>query len=206
MAEDRAEVWQQTVTRAFIGTGQVVGRLRWIWETEDGRVRFRRIIGRTLATAFGLWSAYALGAHWPWVGAAELIALLCYGHAKARIEEAEAAEQADDDPAQPASRTMPTPAEIRQLLIDSVRHLAGQRQGVHLDQMHTVWSLEGDLGMDLTEFRRWIESHGIPVRDSLKASGKVRIGIHLDDLPAASPGPAAETTPPVVPDDLLQDW
>ncbi|MEY9837426.1 hypothetical protein [Streptacidiphilus sp. EB103A] len=204
MADDD---WEQTVTRAFIGTRQTAGRVRWIWEKEDGRRRLGRMVSRSLTTAFGLWSAYALGTHWPWVGAAEIIALLCYGHAKARLEETELPEAAEDeqaeDAAQPVTaRPMPSPAEIRQLLIDSVRHLAGERQGVHLDQLHAVWSLDGDLEMDLSEFRRWVEAHGVPVRDSLKASGKTRIGIHLSDLPAS----AAETPPPVVPDELLQDW
>lgn len=204
-----ADDWEDTVSRAFIGTGQRAGRVRWIWEKAEGRSRLGLIVGRSLSVGFGLWSAGALALHWPWVGVAEVIALLWYGHAKAEIEEAEQAEaelEADDAEQLAAARPMPTPAEIRQLLINSVRHLAGERQGVHLDQLHAVWSLEGDLEMDLSEFRRWVEAHGVPVRDSLKASGKTRIGVHLSDLPAgaAPTGPAAP--PPVVPDDLLQDW
>lgn len=206
MADDS---WEHTVARACIGTGQTVGRVRWIWEKAEGRARLGLIVSRGLTTAFGLWSAGALALHWPWVGAAEIIALLFYGHAKAEIEEAEQAEAEPeaDDAEQPATaRPMPSPAEIRELLINGIRHLAGQRQGVHLDQLHTVWSLEGDLQMDLSEFRRWVEAHGIPVRDSLKAGGKTRIGVHLDDLPAAAPPTGLPTPPPVVPDDLLQDW
>jgi hypothetical protein len=206
MADDS---WEHTVTRAFIGTGQTARRVRWIWETEKGRARFGQIISRSLCVAFGLWSAGTLALHWPWVGAAEIIALLSYGHAKAQLEEAEQAEaelEAEDAEQPVTTRPMPTPAELRQLLIDSVRHLAGERQGVHLDQLHTVWSLDGDLGMDLSEFRRWVEAHGVPVRDSLKVSGKTRIGIHLSDLPAVAAATGASTPPPVVPDDLLQDW
>ena len=217
--------WQATVTRAVIGAGQTGSRrLRWIWETEDGRRRLGRVIARLIGSAFIVYAIIRLGTYWPWVGAAEIIALLWYGHAKAQVEEAEqgddqADEELDEYDAEPeqaaasatavpaaAARPMPTPAERRQLLIDSVRHLAGARQGVHLDQLHTVWSLEGDLQMDLSEFRRWVEAHGITVRNSLKVSGATRIGIRLDDLPAAAAPAAAGTPPPVVPDDLLQDW
>lgn len=209
MAEQQSDTvaaWQQAVTRTVVGTGRLGGRrLRWIWETEAGRARLGQIVARTIGTAFLVYTFIRFGTYWPWVGVAEIVGVLWYGYAKAQLEEEQLAEDGDEpepeEPTAPAA-SMPAAPDVRRLIIDSVRHLAGQRQGVHLEQLHAYWSLHGDLGMDLSEFRRWVEAHGVPVRNSLKASGTTRIGIHLADLPTE----AAATPPPLVPDDLFQDW
>lgn len=203
---------ERHVERAVNGTFQIGPRLfRWPAHSEGAR----QFLARVLALAAGAWTAWRLGNQWPWLWALMVAAAVIAGYtladtpAKAAEEDEEESGPVEDDPELETAeedRPRPSPAEIRQILIDSVRDLAGERQGVHLDQMHAVWSLEGDLGMDLSEFRRWVEQHGIPVRDSLKASGKTRIGIHLADLPRRPPTEPTATTPPAVPDDLLQDW
>ncbi|MFC1410491.1 hypothetical protein ACEZCY_14625 [Streptacidiphilus sp. N1-12] len=196
--------FQRVVVRALNGTVQIGGRCwRWPWENTKGRQR----IGRLLALAFGCWALFRLSTFWPAFGALALAGLLILGYWQALpmpIGESEAEDETEPEAAD--EPPMLSPAETRQLIIDSARHLAGERQGVHLEQMHAYWSTEGDLGMDLSEFRRWVEQHGVPVRDSLKVSGKTRIGIHLGDLPSIAPRPAAAPPPPTVPDDLLQDW
>lgn len=76
--------------------------------------------------------------------------------------------------------------------------LAELLAGLHAAGMHTEW--------DVTDVRAVVERLGIPVRDAIKVSGSVSIGVHVDDLtgvwdvdvapppaPSESPSPAGLT-------------
>jgi hypothetical protein len=193
--------WQRTVTRAVVGSGQVAGRVRWIWETEDGRTRLRRIVGRTLTVAFGLWSAFALGTHWPWVGAAEIIALLWYGHAKAELEAAPRLAEDDDE----------VELTAEEQVLGLVVGIIGDSPGIHLDTLLDHLRREpGCEEMMREELRAILADVGCPIRRALRVGTRTGIaGVHRDDAQAAldtlydSLYQAAPPLPqPVTPSDL----
>lgn len=70
--------------------------------------------------------------------------------------------------------------------------LAELLAGLHAAEMHTEW--------DVTDVRAVVERLGIPVRDAIKVSGSVSIGVHVDDLTAVwdvhvTPPPAKVDNP-----------
>lgn len=70
--------------------------------------------------------------------------------------------------------------------------LAELLAGLHAAQMHLDW--------DVTDVRAVVEQLGIPVRDAIKVSGTVSVGVHVDDLTAVwdvhvTPPPAPSESP-----------
>lgn len=70
--------------------------------------------------------------------------------------------------------------------------LAELLAGLHAAGMHLDW--------DVTDVRAVVERLGIPVRDAIKVSGSVSIGVHVDDLTAVwdvdiTPPPAPSESP-----------
>ncbi|MFI0768613.1 hypothetical protein ACH4TQ_27560 [Streptomyces sp. NPDC021218] len=96
-------------------------------------------------------------------------------------------EDAEDEPEQgPAAAD---PDAVRQLLAG----LIGDRPGVHLSAVlaHLQGRGLGE-GWEVAELRSRLEAQGVPVRRSVKVAGRVAYGVHRDDLPAPSPGEAAD--------------
>lgn len=189
--------WERHLARMVNGTVQLGPRhWHWLWESKEGRT----VIARLFLTVGAGWAMYRLAGAWPWLWGAAVVLVLVRGYRSAEEEELAGAEEAEDEVSEDGEPEL-SPDDIRQLLIDSIRHLADGRAGIHLEELRTDW-LDDGLDMDLSEFRRWVESHGLHVDDSVKSRGKTRIGIRLAALPAE----AAATPPPVAPDDLFQDW
>ncbi|HET6353400.1 hypothetical protein [Streptomyces sp.] len=84
--------------------------------------------------------------------------------------------------------------------------LAELLAGLHAEEMHLDW--------DVTDVRAVVEGLGIPVKDSIKVSGSVSVGVHVDDLTAVwdvqltpppgkvnnhSPGPVTSDNYPTTP-------
>lgn len=204
---------QRACVRSINGTIQIGGRCwRWPWEPdpepEDGEDveplgfwgRTRRC-GLLLAAGF---AAYRLSLYWPWLAPLGVAVVMIYGYREAMPIPAAAARPQEITPLVPAL----TRAAMRAELIDTIRSLADGLKNVHLADVHAQWLDRGlvDAGRTLTEFRAFAESLGIPVRDSVKARGNTRIGVRVADLPPTDPEPAAETPPPAIPGDRLQDW
>jgi hypothetical protein len=78
-------------------------------------------------------------------------------------------------------------AEIYAGLVDYLRRLIGNRNGVHLGEALKGLQEQRRLpdGVTAAEFGRQLQRRGIPVRASLKVAGQVGPGVHRDDLPAA---------------------
>ncbi|MBP8532373.1 hypothetical protein [Streptomyces sp. MK37H] len=93
----------------------------------------------------------------------------------------------DDEPEQ--APLVPGLEAVRQLLAD----LIGDRPGVHLSAVlaHLQEHGQGE-GWEVAELRSRLEAQGVPVRRSVKVAGRVAYGVHRDDLPAPSPGEAAD--------------
>lgn len=195
---------QRTIVRTINGTLQIGARLwRWPWETKEGRERLRRVV----ALAAAAWALYRLAGRWHWIGEVAVgVALICaYRTADPVVDEDDASSNLDE------ALPEPTVEQLQAALIETIRTLGNGNNGVHLDRILAGWQHAGlaDPDMTLTEFRQSVEHLGIPVRSSLKVSGIVRIGVHLDDLPkpqVSDTGHLPDTTPPAVPDDLFQDW
>ncbi|MEU8473743.1 hypothetical protein [Streptomyces hygroscopicus] len=81
------------------------------------------------------------------------------------------------------------PDALRRLLAD----LIGDRPGVHLSAVlaHLQEHGQGE-GWEVAGLRARLEAQGVPVRRSVKVAGRVAYGVHRDDLPAPSPGEAAD--------------
>jgi hypothetical protein len=199
---------QRVIVRTINGAIQIGARLwRWPWETKEGRERLRRAIALVAAG----WSLYRLAGRWHWIGEVAVgVALIC---AYRVADEVVVDQQAEDEEISSKLDGIPEPTveQLQAALIETIRTLGDGSNGVHLDRILIGWQEAGlaDPDMTLSEFRQTIEHLGIPVRSSLKVSGVVRIGVHLDDLPkpqVSDPGQPPDTTPPAVPDDLFQDW
>ncbi|TDT95322.1 hypothetical protein EDD99_7147 [Streptomyces sp. 846.5] len=195
---DTVAAWQQTVTRAVIGTGQIGSRrLHWIWETEDGRRRLGRIIARGLGSAFVVYAIVRLGTYWPWVGVVELIALLWYGHAKARLEETP--EFAEDE--------LETELTAEEQVLGIIVGIIGDASGIHLDTLLPILQQEpGCEEMTRDDLRRVLDAVGCPIRRALRVGTRTGIaGVHRDDAQAALDALYEATEPlprPVAPSEL----
>jgi hypothetical protein len=200
---------QRTAVRTINGLLQGGTRLwHWTWETAEGRERIRQTGRRVLGVATVGYSLYRLAGRWHWIGAAAVAVALVLAYRSgdpAAEEDPDPTEEEPDD-----VEAEPSVEELRDALIATVRELAGPDRGVHLYRVHQHWQRPDAPPSTLSEFRQNVEHLGIPVRDSLKAGGTTRIGIHLDDLPPASSSNAADAQPagppPAVPKDLFQDW
>ncbi|MEV5770101.1 hypothetical protein AB0L49_02355 [Streptomyces antimycoticus] len=99
----------------------------------------------------------------------------------------ETEDASEDEPEQgPAA---PGPEAVRQLLAA----LIGDRPGVHLSAVlaHLQEHGQGE-GWEVADLRSRLEAQGVPVRRSVKVDRRVAYGVHRDDLPAPSPGEAAD--------------
>lgn len=195
--------WEQHLERLVNGTVQLGPRhWRWLWESKAGRT----IIARLAITAGAGWAMYRLAGQWPWLWAVAVLLVLAKGYLS--MADGEQPEDAEPEPEPVAFDPVWTREAMRTELLHSLRTLADGYANVHLSRVHSEWIDRGliDESRELTEFRTFAESLGIPVRDSVKAGGSTRIGVRIADLPEPDPQPAAETAPPAVPDDLLQDW
>ncbi|WP_086705611.1 hypothetical protein [Streptomyces antimycoticus] len=99
----------------------------------------------------------------------------------------EETEDASEDEQQ--GPAVPGPEAVRQLLAD----LIGDRPGVHLSAVlsHLQEHGQGE-GWEVADLRSRLEAQGVPVRRSVKVDRRVAYGVHRDDLPAPSPGEAAD--------------
>jgi hypothetical protein len=199
--------FQRAVVRTINGTIQIGARIwRWPWESKEGREKLRRGI----ALIASGWSLYRLTGRWPWIGAVAItVALICAYRTADEVVDDE--NEVEETTADLQSIPEPTVEQLQGALIETIRRLADPVGRVHLDRVLIGWQEAGlaDPDMTLSEFRQTVEHLGIPVRSSIKVAGVVRIGVHLDDLQQADElvvGNLPTTTPPVVPDDLLQDW
>jgi hypothetical protein len=180
MAEQQKDTmapWQQAVTRAVIGTGQIGSRrLHWIWETGDGRRRLGRIIARLLGSAFVVYAAIRLGTYWPWVGVAELIALLWYGHAKAQLEEAALTED-----------ELEAELSAEEQVLGLIVGIIGDSAGIHLDTLLPLLQQEpGCEEMTREQLRAVLAEVGCPIRRALRVGTRTGVaGVHRDDAQAA---------------------
>ena len=176
--------------RVYDGSIQIGWRVgRWPWQDPNKGERAVRAV--LLAAVVGvLW----------WVGQAvpRVAGLLMLGWVVAAFRAGEAEEEAaGDDQAETASNldevSAPTRADLLADLVDTITQLAGTGRGVHLNLVYRNWLDRGLIRDErtLSQFRRFAEDLGVPVRDSLKVAGKVGIGVRLADLP----GPAAATPP-----------
>lgn len=80
------------------------------------------------------------------------------------------------------------------LLLARIHTLIGTGRGVHLDRLLEDLIDDAQLPAETTvsELRRDLTTRGIPTRDSVRASGTVRVGVHADDLqPLSQPLPPA---------------
>lgn len=219
--------FQRASVRAIDGSIQIGGRCcRWPWEPnpepdDDEYPEPLGFWGRARRGALQLAAivaAYEFSLRWPWLDPIAVAVVLVLGYREAlpappataaepQAEEPELLE--DDDPEQELLPAPPEPtAASRQLIIDSVRLLAGGYANVHLAELSEHMEA-GEFCVDLSEFRRWVEAHDLRVRDSVKSRGITRCGIRVTDLPEPAPAEAAETPPPprpVLPPDALQDW
>lgn len=200
--------WERHLARMVNGTVQIgPRRWRWLWESKDGRT----IIARLAATVAWGWALYRLGGQWHWLWGAAIVAVLfqAYRGAEDEPEEVEQPEGDDLEPEPELPPAPPAPTEAsRQLIVDSVLHLAAGYANVHLCDLADHMEAE-QWCVDLSEFRRWVEAHDVPTRDSVKSRGITRSGIRVADLPQPPPDEVAETPPPplpVLPPDALQDW
>ena len=92
-------------------------------------------------------------------------------------------------------------ADAEAAFVQWIRDQIGDRNGVllaellaglHAAEMHPEW--------DVTDVRAVVERLGIPVRDAIKVSGSVSVGVHVDDLTHAwdvqlTPPPAPSENP-----------
>lgn len=87
-------------------------------------------------------------------------------------------------------------AEIYEGLVDYLRRLIADRNGVHLTEALNGLQAQGlaAITMSAAEFGRHLQRRGIPVRASIKVTGSVGPGVHRDDLPAAAE-PLPEAAP-----------
>ncbi|MER8158146.1 hypothetical protein [Streptomyces sp. NPDC094472] len=123
------------------------------------------------------WLMWVLTAGW----------LIAAWRASRSASDEDAKDTPEDEPEQgPAAAD---PAAVRRLLAD----LIGDRPGVHLSAVlaHLQGRGLGE-GWEVAELRSRLEAQGVPVRRSVKVAGKVAYGVHRDDLPAPSPGEAAD--------------
>jgi hypothetical protein len=160
------------------------GGQRREWASWVGCGHARTALARLAGTAAAAWAAVALvwhtpGLMWPLAGG-WLVAVWRRGREVERQRAAEAA------------------------FVQYVRDRIGDRNGVllaellaglHAAEMHLEW--------DVTALRGVVERLGIPVRDKIKVSGEVSVGVHVDDLthvwdvgvtppPLPSEGPSRE--------------
>lgn len=86
-------------------------------------------------------------------------------------------------------------AEIYEGIVDYLRRLVADRNGVHLNEALNGLQAQAHLGVvvSVAEFGRQLQRRGIPVRASLKVAGSVGPGVHRDDLPAVAK-PLPDTT------------
>jgi hypothetical protein len=195
--------FQRGIVRAINGSIQIGARCwRWPWQEAAWRRRARR----AALLAFGLWSLYRLSGQWHWIGGAAIALLLAKGYRDGFVNEPPQ-QLVDVDHYEPDADAAVEldPVDARQLIIDSVLHLADGYANVLLSTLYAHMDA-AQMELDLSAFRRWVESHDIPVRDAVKAARRVGIGIRVADLPAPRPAGPTRTPPPVVPDHLLQDW
>lgn len=198
---------QRICVRTINGTIQIGARMwRWPWETKEGRERFRRV-GVSLTAA---WSLYRLAGRWHWIAAVAItVALICAYRAADEVVDGQ--DEDEETASNLEAVSEPTVEQLQGALVATVLRLADSVGRVHLDRILIGWQEAGLAGRDMTlsDFRKTVEHLGVPVRDSVKVAGVVRIGVHTDDLTQAQLTDSRtlpKTTPPVVPDDLLQDW
>jgi len=94
---------------------------------------------------------------------------------------------------------LPAPcADPRARDLAAIRRAIGDRRGIHLAEIVDRVQAAG-IAWEIADVRAWIEGHGVPVRPSLRLGGKagrVRAGVHIDDLDAATqPAPRSEPDP-----------
>ncbi|MEU0941068.1 hypothetical protein [Embleya sp. NPDC005971] len=100
---------------------------------------------------------------------------------------------ATDDPTPPLD---PEAARLRDLT--AIRTAIGDRRGIHLAEITDRIQAAG-IDWTTADVRAWITGHGVRVRDSVRVggkAGKVRAGVHRDDLEAAlDPAPRSDPDP-----------
>ncbi|MEU0941097.1 hypothetical protein [Embleya sp. NPDC005971] len=180
------------VDRAVDGHRVLVDRVTaWVAsETAGAEERRGAIATRGGMLLGGAWVGWQLGPATLAVATpAWLAAAWWHGPATepdAEVEQAEAERDEEEPPAPPAP---PTPEDVAHD-VDVLRRLIGDQPGIHLD------ALAAAVGLDHEQLRAWLNRLGVPVRRSVRIGGKhgrVRTGIHRDDLP--DPAPRPETGP-----------
>lgn len=159
---------------------------------DDGELRLLATAARCGAAG---WAAYVvLDSPHPspvWFVAGTCV--WCTAAWRAKPEPALEEQPADAPPATPEPAH--TDTEIYEGLVDYLRRLIADRNGVHLTEALRGLQARRLLGAEVSaaEFGRQLQRWGIPVRASLKVAKSVGPGVHRDDLPPATE-PLPETT------------
>lgn len=99
-------------------------------------------------------------------------------------------------PATPAPVPDVDQADAERAFVQLLHDAVGDRNGVHLSTIAEILHQHGFLtDWGVPDLRERCAALGVPVRASLKVEGKVRVGVHRDDLPALpqEPRPAPTT-------------
>ena len=173
---------RKVATRLYDGSIVVGWRLaRWPWSTPEGGTK----LGRCIVILLGGMASWRI----PWL----FCLLWCLLAWRAGPRDFEPEQDGDDElPEPPAPPRKGTPDEVRAWILPKIRALIADRNGVHLDQLLTRLMDDGEVSpaARVTGFRKYLESNGIPVRDSLNIGNVTRVGIHRDDLITVAGGGA----------------
>jgi hypothetical protein len=155
----------------------------------DGEIRLIATILRTgpaLAAAPGLLDLAHQSPVWL-VGGTSAWCIAAWKAGAAPVAEVDA----ENTPAE-ETREHLSQEQATTLLLARIHTLIGANRGVHLDRILEELIADRQLPAVTTvaDLRRDLTARGIPTRDSLKANGAVRVGIHADDLqPLSQPLP-----------------
>ncbi|MFC1434280.1 hypothetical protein ACEZDB_26935 [Streptacidiphilus sp. N1-3] len=186
---------RRAAARIYDGSIQIGWRVgRWPWQDPHKGEQAVRTVLLAAAVAVLWWVGQAV----PRVAGIALVAWAVAAFRAGEAEEEAAGEEAGDGAGEQLVPA-PTRADLLADLVDTITQLAGTGRGVHLSLVYRNWLDRGLIRDErtLSQFRRFAEDLGVPVRDSLKVAGKVGIGVRLDDLPdvPATPPPTGDRHP-----------
>lgn len=173
------------VHRACDGAPIAVDRITTWLAAPAAADRRRTIAQRGAVAAVGAWAATHLGVE---ALAVAVPAAAVWAHRLGPKTAAEAVPTAEP--------LTPEAARLRDLT--AIRNAIGDRKGIHLAEI-TERVRQAGIDWEIADVRAWITGHGVPIRPKVRVGGKtgrVTVGVHVDDLDAAlNPAPLPDPDP-----------